>query len=70
VKTGLLNSDLKESPLWVETNYKSMLNNIDNYFIEKDFKKSKNEPFYVKQQSITNILIVTLYCRLLSFFGK
>uniref|UniRef100_A0A5B7B4M6 Retrovirus-related Pol polyprotein from transposon TNT 1-94 n=1 Tax=Davidia involucrata TaxID=16924 RepID=A0A5B7B4M6_DAVIN len=35
---------------------------IDNYFVEKGFKKSKSEPtLYVKKQGMHNTLIVALY---------
>jgi len=46
-------------------------NNIDNYFMEKGFEKSKNEPtLYVKRQGVADILIVSLYVDDLVFIGN
>ena len=44
---------------------------IDSYFLEKGFSKSKSEPtLYVKQQGEFNILIVALYVDDLVFTGS
>ena len=46
-------------------------NQINGYFTEKGFQRSKSEPtLYVKQQGESNILIVALYVNDLIFVGS
>lgn len=55
---------LKQAP-------RAWYSNIDSYFMEKGFEKSKNEPtLYIKRQGMADILIVALYVDDLIFTGN
>ena len=63
-KLGKALCGLKQAP-------RTWYNQIDGYFAEKGFQRSKSEPtLYVKQQGESNILIVALYVDDLIFAGS